>query len=75
MTIPNISELVTAFYFIYYLPTACFFVICFITNKKATVSTAPIGRVIQAFCTNPARINITKETAATLIEYGNCVET
>ena len=46
-----------------------------ITNNVASVSTIPKGRRTNAFCTNPAIKYITNEIAATVIAYGNCVET
>lgn len=43
------------------------FVAALITNKTATIRTAAIAREITAFLINAAKINDTKDTAATVI--------
>ena len=44
-------------------------------NRNAIVITTPIGRRMRAFWISPANTYIANEIPATLIAYGNCVET
>lgn len=44
-------------------------------NSTASINTIAIGRQIHTFCTNPAIIYETNDTAAATIAYGSCVDT
>ena len=55
---------------------ACFFLVSIlITNKVPTVSTMEIANEMYTFFTKAAMIKLTKEIAATVMAYGNCVDT
>ena len=55
--------------------TFFFFVISLITKSVAMVRTIPTGKQMNMFLIQPAKRNITKEIAATVIAYGICVDT
>ena len=44
-------------------------------NSTASINTIAIGRQIHTFCTNPAIIYETNDTAAATTAYGSCVDT